>query len=665
MTIAIAMTTPLLKTQALLLSLSQRNRIGLRCWTRCQFLTLNSAGAVTTTKPILRHAHGHSSALHHHHHLDNDSNVPELVQFQDAVLSYPDSDRTWHVNLSILPPTHGGHVLLGPNGIGKTLIGQALHHPSRYIQSGKIAYPSTELSMRETKVPLITHVSFQSHQTLVARGGTVFQALTPHGGILNKAAQFLVVRFGLLSMLHRNVRTLSTGEIRKVLLIRALVQRPALLILDNAFDGLDVPSRERLQQLVQQTLVGFRQDILVQGVHSRATAHTQILLITHRAEEMVPAMQRISYWKRKSHDTTTIATAHDDTLELVTEDRQDRAAYELLHVALTSSDTCTERMPMPSDTYLWEQWWKQGSHRLTHYSANTVTADRTDNNLNATDTPFKTSMQPLIQTQGLHLQKGQAVLLQDLTWTVNAGQRWWVAGGNGQGKSTLSRLLVHHNTTATMDNSNSSISESNTVEMQDLDSVVSLSSLSSSTANPLQVHLLTSQIGWVSTELHMSLAQCTHTVLSMMQEALTSILHEHDSTGNDIGGSNEQNQKNGNDAQDPFVLARYILGWEAEHDLWQRPFHTLSQGQQKLVLLAVALTKRPTLLILDEPCQGLDAHHRTLLLNLVNRLCETTPLTLIYSTHHPEEVMPSVDHVLHLVQGRAAYMGSRSDYHPE
>ena len=112
-------------------------------------------------------------------------------------------------------------------------------------------------------------------------------------GHLSAAAKYLVVRFGLRPLLYRSVRTISTGEMRKVLLARALGTRPRLLVLDNAFDGLDAPSRASLAELVSMTITGFGQ-LQVQGVDASATAHTQVLLLTHRAEEIVPEVQTLS-----------------------------------------------------------------------------------------------------------------------------------------------------------------------------------------------------------------------------------------------------------------------------------------------------------------------------------------------------------------------------------
>ena len=71
-----------------------------------------------------------------------------------------------------------------------------------------------------------------------------------------------------------------------------------------------------------------------------------------------------------------------------------------------------------------------------------------------------------------------------------------------------------------------------------------------------------------------------------------------------------------------------------------RSFVTLSTGQQRLFLLARALVKSPPLLVLDEPCQGLDEHHRQIFLHLVEEICTHTPVTLIYVSHYQDEIPP-------------------------
>ncbi len=68
----------------------------------------------------------------------------------------------------------------------------------------------------------------------------------------------------------------------------------------------------------------------------------------------------------------------------------------------------------------------------------------------------------------------------------------------------------------------------------------------------------------------------------------------------------------------------------------------LSYGEQRLVLIARALIKQPPLLILDEPCQGLDDPSRMLVLAFINRLAEQRATTLLYVTHHAAEIPSAI-----------------------
>jgi len=67
-----------------------------------------------------------------------------------------------------------------------------------------------------------------------------------------------------------------------------------------------------------------------------------------------------------------------------------------------------------------------------------------------------------------------------------------------------------------------------------------------------------------------------------------------------------------------------------------------------MVLLARALVKHPRLLILDEPCQGLDAAHRTLLVRAVDGLIRGGAVTVIYVTHRRDEIPRTISRVLRL-----------------
>ena len=92
-----------------------------------------------------------------------------------------------------------------------------------------------------------------------------------------------------------------------------------------------------------------------------------------------------------------------------------------------------------------------------------------------------------------------------------------------------------------------------------------------------------------------------------------------------------------------------ILGMEAAADT---PYQELSFGQKRLVLIARAMVKHPRLLILDEPCQGIDAANRELVLKLVDIIASKGGTTVLYVTHHQEDAVPAIKKHLRLNASR-------------
>jgi molybdate transport system ATP-binding protein len=85
-------------------------------------------------------------------------------------------------------------------------------------------------------------------------------------------------------------------------------------------------------------------------------------------------------------------------------------------------------------------------------------------------------------------------------------------------------------------------------------------------------------------------------------------------------------------------------------DLEERDFLELSSGEQRMILLARAFVKNPSLLILDEPLHGLDRKNRTLVMEIIKAFCTNPQKTLIIVTHYPEELPSTIDHTLTLVR---------------
>jgi iron complex transport system ATP-binding protein len=95
--------------------------------------------------------------------------------------------------------------------------------------------------------------------------------------------------------------------------------------------------------------------------------------------------------------------------------------------------------------------------------------------------------------------------------------------------------------------------------------------------------------------------------------------------------------------------------------LADRPWAVLSQGERQRVLIARALVARPAVLLLDEPCAGLDPVAREKFLEFVERLAVArhSGMTLVWITHHVEEITPSFSHALVLKDGRVLASGEK------
>lgn len=95
-------------------------------------------------------------------------------------------------------------------------------------------------------------------------------------------------------------------------------------------------------------------------------------------------------------------------------------------------------------------------------------------------------------------------------------------------------------------------------------------------------------------------------------------------------------------------------------ELARTGFQRMSYGEARRVLLARALVPNPRLLILDEPCGGLDIPTRELFLQTLEKL-SSTRTRFIYVTHHIEEIIPSTTHILFLKKGGIHAQGKKED----
>ena len=224
----------------------------------------------------------------------------------------------------------------------------------------------------------------------------------------------------------------------------------------------------------------------------------------------------------------------------------------------------------------------------------------------------------VIRMDHISVRYGSTTVLQDVSWRVQPGERWVLRGHNGAGKSTLLSLIVADNPQAYANRIILFGRERGTGE---------------------SIWEVKQNMGWVSPELHIYYHQDA-TSLDVVCSGF------FDSVGLYQSCSSRQ--------------VDTAMGWLdafGVEPLAHTSFHTLSTGQQRLCLLARAMVKNPALLVLDEPCQGLDDDHRTYFTALLNQLCAHTPITIIYVTHYQDEIPAAMTHQLLLGQGRILVSG--------
>ena len=95
-----------------------------------------------------------------------------------------------------------------------------------------------------------------------------------------------------------------------------------------------------------------------------------------------------------------------------------------------------------------------------------------------------------------------------------------------------------------------------------------------------------------------------------------------------------------NTTTEQILRAKHLLKMLGLKKKLAYPYDSLSYGQQQRVLLARALMVPPKLLVLDEPCSGLDVLTRKYFLNTVAEIANTEGTTIICATHYTEEILP-------------------------
>lgn len=217
----------------------------------------------------------------------------------------------------------------------------------------------------------------------------------------------------------------------------------------------------------------------------------------------------------------------------------------------------------------------------------------------------------VIDVRNVEWQREDTTILRNINWQVKQSEHWCIVGLNGSGKTSLLQILCGYTWPTS--------GEVNVLGHR---------------YGEVDVREVRKSIGWVSTAL---IAQ-----MHDHETAYRLVLSGRDAT---IGLYTAPNQ------EDIDKASELLETFGCSH-LRNRPFRALSQGERQKVLIARALMASPQLLILDEPCTGLDLLSREQLLSMIEHIAsQPDGPTLLYVTHHIEEILPCFTHTLLLKDG--------------
>lgn len=224
---------------------------------------------------------------------------------------------------------------------------------------------------------------------------------------------------------------------------------------------------------------------------------------------------------------------------------------------------------------------------------------------------------PLIVLNDGRVSYNDRPIINHLNWTVNPGEHWQIVGPNGAGKSTLLSLVTGDHPQG---------------YSNDL-TLFGRRRGSGETIWDIKKH-----IGYVSSSLHLE-----YRVSTNVRNVILS--GYFDSIGIYQAVSDKQHK----------LVQNWLDILGIDKRTADAPFHSLSWGQQRLALIVRALVKHPTLLILDEPLQGLDPLNRQLVRRFVDVLISEGATQLLFVSHHAEDAPDCITHRLAFVSSGDGY----------
>jgi iron complex transport system ATP-binding protein len=231
------------------------------------------------------------------------------------------------------------------------------------------------------------------------------------------------------------------------------------------------------------------------------------------------------------------------------------------------------------------------------------------------------SQTPALELRDVSYVAAGRKILRSINWTVQRREHWAILGPNGSGKTTLLRLACGY----LWPNAGGAVYRK----------------------GKILTHLpeLRRSIGWVTSTLTAE--------IPAREKALRTVVSGKFAQIGYIEGFG------GEASRQDYRLAESYLAQMGCGELSDQEFGVLSQGEQQKVLIARARMTKPYLIILDEPCAGMDPGARENFLATLRDLGKQKKIpSLIYVTHHIEEILPLFAKTLVLKEGSVLHSGT-------
>jgi molybdate transport system ATP-binding protein len=453
-------------------------------------------------------------------------------------------DLNWAIN------PNENWLLRGASGSGKTSLAKAIAGLVQFQGTIDINFDS------QSKLPAVAHYvagwyqfkdlegqsnfyyqqryNKQATETTATVKAELESYAEKHQLPFNEVEKFLAA-LGFSELIGSTLIQLSSGEHKKLQLVKALWLKPQLLILDQPYNGLDKLSRKNLNSLLEEI----------------AGSGTQLIIISNE-QELPSSIHRF-------------AEIRDGRLIETSAQQYTSEVYE------------TNTKPVPS--FLNE--------------------------------PPLSSSDSVIRMIDVNISYGEKQVLKNINWEVKAGEKWLLQGHNGSGKSTLLSLITGDHPQAYANN---------------------FYLFGNKRGSGESIWDIKKRIGLISPELHWYFDPS-----ATVRQSVVSGFFDSSGLFCEPGYTKK--------AQADELISYFGLTEYQDMLMNQLPV-----GKQRLALLARTIIKNPELLILDEPCQGLDRHQTQYFNKLVDELCKNGT-TLIYVGHFESQLPDCIEKRILLENG--------------